>query len=72
MTVSILIPAYKPIWFKECLQSALKQDFPVKEVVVSDDCPTDEIEKIVRAFDDERIKYHRNKTLLKSIGKFSP
>lgn len=62
--VSILIPAYKPTWFKECLESALSQDYPIQEIIISDDSPTDEISEIVKRFDDKRIKYHRNKTPL--------
>lgn len=64
MSISILIPAYKPTWFKECLESVLNQDYPIDEIIVSDDSPTDEISEIIKRFDDKRIKYHRNETPL--------
>lgn len=59
--VSILIPAYKPDWFAECLESALAQTWPVKEIIISDDCPTDDIRQIVSRYEaDPRIRYARN------------
>lgn len=60
-TVSICIPAYKPDYFEECLQSCLMQRYPFQELVISDDCPTDAIEQIVKKYAAEpRIRYYRN------------
>lgn len=51
--VSLVIPSYKSSWFEEALQCALSQDYDNIEIIVSDDCPTDDIERIV-----ERYKAH--------------
>ncbi|WP_437884229.1 glycosyltransferase [Pseudomonas sp. LRF_L74] len=45
--VSIAIPAYSPRFFEAALQSALAQDYPNLEIVVSDDCRDDGIRLIV-------------------------
>lgn len=62
--VSVLIPAYKPRFFREALESALAQGWPSLEVVVSDDSGGDEIGAAVRAVagGDPRVRYHRNPT----------
>ena len=57
--VSILIPAYKPEYFRECLTSALAQTWPNVEIIVSDDCPTDEIRQICVRYDG-LVTYVRN------------
>lgn len=59
--VSILIPAYKPEFFRPCLTSALAQTWENKEIIVSDDCPTDAIEKIVAEY-APHVTYIRNPT----------
>jgi len=48
--VSIVIPSYKPAHFEQCLRSAIGQTYPNIEILVSDNCPTDEIEQICRKF----------------------
>ena len=59
--VSILIPAYKPEWFAQSLDSCLAQTAKVREILVSDDCPTDEIQRILASrLSDPRIRYIRN------------
>lgn len=57
--VSILIPAYKPTYFRECLTSAIAQSWPNKEIIVSDDCPTDEIKQICSDYSG-LVHYVRN------------
>ena len=62
-TVSLLIPAYKPDYFEECLQSCLAQQGPVTEIIISDDCPDDSIHTIIKPYLDSahpRITYKRN------------
>jgi hypothetical protein len=51
---TIIIPAYKPEHFRECLDSCLEQTLPAVRVVVSDDSPGPEIETAVR----ERMPAH--------------
>lgn len=59
--VSIVIPAYKADWFIPCLESCLQQTVAVKEIIISDDCPSDAIEKLVAPYlQDSRIRYVRN------------
>lgn len=59
--VSILIPSYKPDWFAQCLDSCLAQSVSVREIIVSDDCPTDEIKRITDTrLNNPRVRYIRN------------
>jgi glycosyltransferase involved in cell wall biosynthesis len=58
-SVSILIPAYKPSHFRMCLTSAIAQSWENREIIVSDDCPTDAIQNIVSEF-SAHVTYLRN------------
>jgi glycosyltransferase involved in cell wall biosynthesis len=58
--VSVLIATYRPTYFPEALGSALAQTHADLEVVVVDDSPTDEIERIVSETHDQRVRYLRN------------
>jgi glycosyltransferase involved in cell wall biosynthesis len=59
--VSILIPSYKTKYFELTLKSAIAQSYENIEIIVSDDCPDDGIEKIVnRYLSIESISYQRN------------
>ena len=57
--VSILIPSYKPRDFRDCLTSALAQTWHNVEIIVSDDCKTEEIKSICDSFYG-LITYSRN------------
>lgn len=57
--VSICIPAYKAAHLRECLTSAIAQTYKSCEIIVSDDCPGDEVERICAGFTDY-VKYVRN------------
>ncbi|APO67484.1 glycosyltransferase family 2 protein [Rhizobium gallicum] len=57
--ISICIPAFKPGYFELCLKSALSQSFQDVEILVSDDCPTEEIREICDKF-GSFISYSRN------------
>ncbi|MFA5770188.1 MAG: glycosyltransferase family 2 protein [Patescibacteria group bacterium] len=60
---SIVIPTYnRATDLKIAMSSVLKQDFDNYEIIVSDNASTDTTEKICKSFNDERIKYSRNKT----------
>jgi glycosyltransferase involved in cell wall biosynthesis len=56
--VSILIPSYKPRHFEIALTSALAQTYPNREIIVSDDCPTEEIAQICAKY--PMVNYSRN------------
>jgi glycosyltransferase involved in cell wall biosynthesis len=48
--VSIVIPSYKPGHFEACLRSAIGQSYLNTEILVSDNCPTEEIRDICQRF----------------------
>lgn len=63
---SILIPTYngKDV-VAQAIKSVLSQDFKNFEVIVNDDASTDSTVKVVKSFDDKRIKLFKNK---KNLG----
>ncbi|MGQ9472613.1 MAG: glycosyltransferase [Candidatus Caldatribacteriaceae bacterium] len=58
--VSICIPAYNSRFFREALLSALSQTYLNCEIVICDDSPGEEIERITKSFKDDRIRYYKN------------
>ena len=48
--VSIVIPSYKAAHFEACLRSAIGQTYLNTEILVSDNCPTGDIEAICARF----------------------
>ena len=60
--VSILIPSYNSQHFEFALKSAIGQSYEYTEIVVSDDCQSDEIEKIVQRYSSvESLRYVKNR-----------
>lgn len=60
-TVSIIMPAYNSGQFiGESIRSVLAQTYKDWELLIADDCSTDNTASIVAAFDDPRIHYQRN------------
>ena len=57
---SFILPAWKGRYLREAIQSILNQSYCDFELIVVDDCSPDSLEKIVGAFHDPRIEYHRN------------
>ena len=70
--VSIAITAYNQAhYIGQAVESALAQDYPNLEVVVSDNHSTDPIQEVMgRYTSDPRVKYFRNETNLGMIGNF--
>jgi glycosyltransferase involved in cell wall biosynthesis len=65
--VSICVPTYNQTFFlKKTLDSIFNQDFKDYEVVISDDSTVNDVEKLVQAYPQEKIKYFRNKNPLGS------
>lgn len=60
MKFSILIPAYKAKYLKECIGSILKQTYTDFEVIVVNDASPENLESIVYSFNDKRIQYFIN------------
>jgi glycosyltransferase involved in cell wall biosynthesis len=59
--LSILIPTYnRSSLLRETISSVLRQRFSDYELIVSDDCSTDDTAEVVQAFGDARIRYIRN------------
>ena len=60
--ITVVIPTYKrPHLIGRAVQSVLNQTYQNFEIVIIDDSPNDDTGKIVREFNDKRIKYIRNK-----------
>ncbi len=60
--VSVVIPTYnRPHLIRRAIQSVLNQTYQNFEIIVVDDSPNDETEKVVKSFKDNRIKYLHNK-----------
>ena len=61
--VTVIIPTYnRPRLIGRAIKSVLNQIYQNFEIVVVDDSPNDETEKVVKNFKDNRIKYIRNRT----------
>lgn len=56
--VSIVIPSYKPSHFEQSLRSAIGQTYLNTEILVSDNCPTEEIRDICGKYPS--VIYQRN------------
>ena len=62
MKYSILVPAYKSTYLKECIQSILSQTYNDFELIIVDDASPEDLKSIVEEFVDNRICYYRNET----------
>lgn len=60
--ISIIMPSYNTAkYIKESIQSVLAQTYPDWELIIVDDCSTDNTDEVVQPFlSDERIKYFKN------------
>lgn len=64
--VSVIMPAYNAERFiKESIDSVLAQTYKNWELIIVDDCSTDNTESIVYSYNDSRIRYMRNE---KNLG----
>ena len=71
LPVSICITTYNRAGtLQQTLESVLAQRFDDFELIISDDCSTDETEDIVRSYEskDKRVRYFRNQHNLKMPG----
>jgi glycosyltransferase involved in cell wall biosynthesis len=55
----------------ECVSSILKQTYPEFEIIVMDNCSSDNTPEVARSFDDPRVKYIRNETNIGHIRNFN-
>lgn len=66
--LTVLLPAYNAEkYIEETLNSILNQTFKDFELIVIDDCSTDNTNKLISKFSDERIRLIRNEENLKLI-----
>lgn len=80
--VSIIMPSYNTGSFiEETINSVISQTYKNWELIIVDDCSTDNTDEVVSTFQDERIKYFkneensgaaisRNKAISESKGKY--
>lgn len=59
---SILLPAYKTPFLRECIDSVLAQTYPHWELIIINDASPEPIDSIVSTYHDTRIHYHVNET----------
>jgi glycosyltransferase involved in cell wall biosynthesis len=58
--VAVCIPSYNYGHFiGRCIESILQQTYPHIELIISDDCSSDDSDSVIKKFKDERIKYIR-------------
>jgi glycosyltransferase involved in cell wall biosynthesis len=59
--VTIAIPTYKRAdgFLKEAIRSASNQTYPNIEIIVSDNCSSDNTEIVVKSYNDSRIRYYK-------------
>ncbi|MBK8300792.1 MAG: glycosyltransferase family 2 protein [Chitinophagaceae bacterium] len=69
--VSIQIPTYNQRQFlAQAIESALMQDYGNLEIIIADDCSTDDTEAFVKKYQDSRIKYFRNKNNIGRVANY--
>lgn len=60
--VSVIMPSYNTAsYISESIKSVLAQTYSNWELIIVDDCSTDNTDAIVADFDDARIRYFKNK-----------
>lgn len=58
--VSVIIPAYnRAHCIKASVESVLNQTYPVKEIIIADDCSRDNTQEVIEQMGDDRIRYVR-------------
>ena len=59
--VSVCVPAYKPTFFRQAMDSIVSQTYSNLEIIVSDDSVADEIYSITKEYlKDSRVRYTKN------------
>ena len=59
--VSIIMPSWNTAkWIAESIQSVIDQTYTNWELIIVDDCSTDDTDEVVKSFKDTRIKYLKN------------
>lgn len=59
--ISIIVPTYnRASIIGRTINNLLEQSFINFEIIIIDDCSTDDTEQIIKQFDDNRIRYYKN------------
>ena len=59
--VSVCVPTYnRPEMVGQLIKTYLYQDYPNRELVISDDSSNDSVERVTMSFNDPSIKYFKN------------
>ena len=59
--VSVIIPTYnRPEYLKQAISSAIRQTYQNIEIIVSDNCSSENPQSLVESFQDKRIKFWRH------------
>jgi glycosyltransferase involved in cell wall biosynthesis len=71
--VTIGIPTYNRAdgYLREAIESALNQTYPNLEVIISDNCSSDDTGLIIQSFNDSRIQYYRHDENIGSNNNFN-
>ncbi|HRV93085.1 MAG TPA: glycosyltransferase family 2 protein [Anaerolineae bacterium] len=71
--VSIGIPTYNRAdgYLKQALQSAVDQTYPHLEIIIADNCSTDDTEGVVTSFKDPRINYFKHAQNIGAANNFN-
>ena len=71
--VTVAIPTYNGAdkFLTNALSSALAQDYDNLEIIVSDNCSTDNTSSVMQSIKDERLKYIKQKVNLGANGNFN-
>jgi glycosyltransferase involved in cell wall biosynthesis len=63
MKVSVLMAAWRPDFIREAIDSYLKQDYADSELLIENDCQTEDVNNVVSEYSDSQIKYrHKEHT----------
>jgi len=71
--VTIGIPTYNRAngYLKGAVASALEQTYENMEIVISDNCSSDDTEQVVKSFNDTRIRYFRHRVNIGANDNFN-
>jgi len=70
--VSVCVPTFNPgVHLKPALDTVLSQTFTDFELIIVDDCSSEEVETIVFQIDDPRIRFFRNEANLGLVGNWN-
>lgn len=60
MRYSVMVPAYKRQFLGECIDSILNQTYDDFELIVVNDASPEDLDSVVKAYDDPRLRYFVN------------